>query len=59
MLYGMPGQAGHDIGVGHDRPAPPAGRTALWVEPPAPAERTTRPAYLPGLVLSRIAFTPW
>ena len=31
--------------------APPAGRTALWAEPPGPAERKLRLAYLPELVL--------
>ena len=31
--------------------APPAGRTALWAEPPGPAERKLRRAYLPELVL--------
>ena len=31
--------------------APPAGRTALWAEPPGPSERKLRRAYLPELVL--------
>ena len=36
--------------------APPAGRTALWAEPPEPAERKLRLAYLPEQVLINSGF---